>query len=174
MSRIEEFESLISRRVVTLEGEITDKVADQVLAQMFFLQMESGHEPLHLHINSVGGSVCAGLAIFDAIEQLDCPVHTHCSGTACGMAAIILACGERNYRSAVADGHLSLGMPFAEEPGSAAMRSELPRVARILVELTVRITGLNEAKVNQLSEEAESLTPQQALDVGLIDRIERQ
>ena len=88
------FSRLLRDRIIFVDGEITDQVADLVVAELIFLESENPKKDVSLYINSPGGSVTAGLAIYDTMQYISCPVSTICVGQACSMAAILLASGE--------------------------------------------------------------------------------
>ena len=94
------FSKLLKERIIFMDGEINDQSADLVIAQLLYLEQESPKKDISLYINSAGGSVTAGLAIYDTIKYINSPVKTICVGQAASMAAVILAAGEKGGRGA--------------------------------------------------------------------------
>jgi ATP-dependent Clp protease protease subunit len=161
-------EELLSRRVILLDSPVDDAVAQEVIAKMLFLQSRSTQEPITLAINSSGGFVSSGMAIIDTIRELDPLVHTCCVEDAYALAAIILASGTRGGRSAAR--HARIGFRKTE---SFASNSELERkrIDEVLIQRTSEVTGISATALRVLFASGNDLSPLQALELGIIDRV---
>jgi ATP-dependent Clp protease protease subunit len=137
-------DELLRRRIVLLEGMLDDKQANQVIARLLYLQFEDLRKPIHLHVNSVGGSVCAGLSIIDTMHFLTCPVYTYCGKQGQGIAAIIVASGVKGRRYAESHSILSILPLFIDQPlrmpaGQANLeKTELHTMMLEIIELNKR------------------------------------
>ena len=131
------FSKLLKERIIFLDGEINDQTADLVIAQLLFLEQENPKKDINLYINSVGGSVTAGLAIYDTIKYISSPVKTICIGQAASMAAVILAAGEKGERYLLPSSRVMIHQPFGGVEGQASdikiQANELVRLKKILV-----------------------------------------
>ena len=131
------FSKLLKERIVFLDGEINDQTADLVIAQLLYLEQESPKKDINLYINSPGGSVTAGLAIYDTIKCIGSPVKTICIGQAASMAAVILACGEKGGRQLLPSSRVMIHQPFGGVEGQASdvriQADELIRLKKMLV-----------------------------------------
>ena len=114
------FSRLLKDRIIFVDGEITDAMADLVVAELIFLESENPKKDISLYINSPGGSVTAGLAIYDTMQYIACPVSTICVGQACSMAAILLAAGERGKRSILPNARVMIHQPSGGAEGQAS------------------------------------------------------
>ncbi|HAL18322.1 MAG TPA: ATP-dependent Clp protease proteolytic subunit [Spirochaetaceae bacterium] len=131
------FSKLLKERIIFMDGEINDQSADLVIAQLLYLEQESPKKDISLYINSAGGSVTAGLAIYDTIKYINSPVKTICVGQAASMAAVILAAGEKGGRYLLPSSRVMIHQPFGGVEGQASdvriQANELIRIKRILV-----------------------------------------
>jgi len=113
------FSRLLRERVIMLYGGINDAVASLSVAQLLFLEAEETQKPIHLYVNSPGGSVTAGMAIYDTMQYISSPVHTYCIGQACSMGSLILAAGERGHRQALPNSSIMIHQPSGGATGQA-------------------------------------------------------
>jgi len=155
-------------RVITLEGTINEQYATEIIAQLLYYNSLS-KEPIELKINSNGGYITAGFAIIDAIDQLESPVWTHCTDKAHSIAAIILASGEKGYRSASKDSKISFSMPLLTTEGDCS--EELLRMTNMLIEETSKHTGENKTIIRKLFESKELIDSERSIKLGIIDFI---
>lgn len=165
---LQEKDILLRHRTVMLEGEITDSNANDVIARILYLQSLSLVEPIHLVITSPGGSVSAGLAIIETIDQVHPPVYTHCIKQAHSMAAVILACGRDGSRSISADAVISFSMP---EAADSSKKTDADRFGSILVAKVSHATNRPVNQIRNLFVEAQTLSAKQAVDLEIVDRI---
>jgi ATP-dependent Clp protease protease subunit len=113
------YSRMLSERVIFLTSEVNDLLANLVVAQMLFLEADNPSKPIHLYINSPGGSVTAGMAIFDTMQFIKPEVHTLCMGQACSMGAFLLAAGEFGHRNALPNSRIMIHQPLGGYQGQA-------------------------------------------------------
>ena len=169
------FSRLLKDRIIFIDGEINDATADLAVAQMLFLESEDTEREINLYINSPGGSVTAGLAIYDTIQYLKSEVRTICLGQACSMAAVLLAAGTKGKRCALPSSRIMIHQPWG---GAGGQASDIGIQAKEIVRLKQQLTGyLADAcgcSVDKLAADLERdfyLTPHEALSYGLIDKV---
>ena len=169
------YSRLLKDRIVFLSGEIDDSVADTVVAQLLFLEMEDPDADISLYINSPGGSVTAGMAIFDTMNYIKCPVRTVCIGMAASMGAFLLMAGEKGKRLALPNAEVMIHQPLGGAQGQAtdvAIHAEwLMRTKKKMIHMMAEMTGQDEEKVTQDCERDYFMTAQEALDYHIIDEI---
>jgi len=163
---------MLARRIVRIRGPIDDRVANDVIARLLFLQKRSATEPIQLLIDSPGGGISPGLAIIDTLEMIKAPVCTRCENTAHSMALVILVCGLKGYRSASSSAILAFSMPQAPAGASEHQKAEAERFAGILIDKVVAATAIPEAKVREMFVHSTSLSGAQAYEQHLIDNAE--
>ncbi len=169
------FSRLLKDRIIFLGSEIDDLVANVVIAQLLFLESEDPEKEIHLYINSPGGSITAGLAIYDTMQFVGCDISTICIGQAASMAAVLLAAGSKGKRFALPHSRLMLHQPLGGLGGQAtdidiAAREILFMKKQILEVLNV-CTGQTVEKLHEDTDRDFFLRPDQAVEYGLIDRI---
>ena len=139
------FSRLLKDRIIFLDGEINDANADLVVAQLLFLEGENPEKEISMYINSPGGSVTAGLAIYDTMQYVSCPVRTLCMGQACSMASIILAAGSKGKRSILPNARVMIHQPYGGAEGQATdiivANRELQRIKDVTTKILSRHTG---------------------------------
>ena len=161
------FSRLLKDRIVFLGGEVTDDSANLIIAQMLFLEMEDPDADIMFYINSPGGSVTAGMAIYDTMQYLRCEVSTVCVGMAASMGAFLLAAGAKGKRKALPNAEIMIHQPLGGAQGQAsdiAIHAEqILRIKKKLNEILAKNTGK--------PLEVHFLTAEEARDYGLIDEI---
>jgi ATP-dependent Clp protease protease subunit len=159
---------LLEKRVIVLEGVICDELAGGIIAKMLFLQSQSRQKPITLLIDSVGGAVTSGMAIVDAIRELEPAVQTCCIGSAYAMAAIILVSGVLGGRGAVRTAKIGF-----RNPDSLVRTSEedRERIHRLLIERTSEMTSVSRAALEDLFASGKDLSAPEALNLGMVDLI---
>ena len=169
------YSRLLKDRIVFIGGPIDDNVANVVVAQLLFLESEDPDKDIHLYINSPGGSVTAGMAIYDTMQYIKSPVSTICVGMAASMAAILLSGGARGKRLALPNAEVMIHQPLG---GTSGQASDIEIHARNILNtrkrmnaILARHTGQDVEKVAQDTDRDNFMTAQEALDYGLIDRI---
>lgn len=133
------FSRLLKERIIFLNGPVNDVSANLICAQMIFLESENPDKPVYLYINSPGGSVTAGLAIYDTMQFISCPVHTLCMGQAASMGAFLLAAGEKGHRTVLPNARVMIHQPSG---GSQGQASDIEIQAREILYLRHRLNGI--------------------------------
>ena len=169
------FSRLLKDRIVFLGGEVNDDSANLIIAQMLFLEMEDPDADIMFYINSPGGSVTAGLAIYDTMQYLRCEVSTLCVGMAASMGAFLLSAGAKGKRKALPNAEIMIHQPLGGAQGQAtdiAIHAEqILRIKRNLNEILAKNTGKSLEEIERDTERDHFLTAAEAKDYGLIDEI---
>ena len=169
------YSRLLKDRIVFLSGEINDDVANLVVAQMLFLEMENPDADISVYINSPGGSVTAGLAIFDTMNHVKCPVRTVCVGMAASMGAFLLMAGEKGKRCALPNSEVMIHQPLGGASGQASdvqIRAEwLLKTKKKLNHLISEMTGQKLSQVEKDADRDFFMGAKEALAYGIIDEI---
>ena len=169
------YSRLLKDRIVFLGGEINDDVANLVVAQLLFLEMEDPESDISLYINSPGGSVTAGMAIYDTMKYIKPQVRTVCIGMAASMGAFLLMAGEKGKRLALPNAEVMIHQPLGGAQGQAtdvAIRAEwLMKSKTKMTAMMAEMTGQPLEKLKQDVERDYFMTAQEALEYGIIDRI---
>ena len=169
------YSRLLKDRIIFLGSAIDDHEANIVIAQMLFLESEDPEKDIHLYINSPGGMVTSGMAIYDTMQYLKSPVSTLCFGQAASMGAVLLAAGTKGKRFALPHSRIMLHQPMGGYQGQATdidiHAREIIRTRRELEQILVRHTGQSEEKIHQDTDRDFFMSGQQALDYGIIDKV---
>jgi len=169
------YSRLLKDRIVFLGGEIDDDAANLVVAQMLFLEMENPDSDISLYINSPGGSVTAGMAIFDTMNHVKCPVRTVCVGMAASMGAFLLMAGDKGKRCALPNSEVMIHQPLGGASGQASdvkIRAEwLLKTKQKMNRLMADMTGQPLDKVERDADRDFFMSAQEALEYGIIDEI---
>lgn len=169
------FSRLLKDRIVFIGSAIDDTVADIVIAQLLFLESENPDKPIYLYINSPGGSVTAGLAVYDTMQYVKSEVSTICIGQAASMAAVLLSSGASGKRYVLPHSRVMLHQVLGGVQGQATdieiHAKEILRVREQLNEILKNHTGQSLEKIAEDTERDFFLTAQQSLDYGLVDAI---
>ena len=169
------FSRLLKDRIVFLGGEVTDDSANLIIAQMLFLEMEDPDADIMFYINSPGGSVTAGMAIYDTMQYLRCEVSTVCVGMAASMGAFLLAAGAKGKRKALPNAEIMIHQPLGGAQGQAsdiAIHAEqILRNKKKLNEILAKNTGKPLEVLEADTDRDHFLTAEEARDYGLIDEI---
>ena len=171
------FSRLLKDRIIFLDGEIRDDMADLVVAQLVFLESENPKKDINLYINSPGGSVTAGLAIYDTMQYIRPDVNTICIGQACSMASLILAAGAEGKRSVLPNARVMIHQPYGGAEGQASdiivANRELQRIKKITTEILSRHTGKSFDEISTLIERDYYMDASEAVKLGIADRVMR-
>ncbi len=169
------YSRLLKDRIVFLGTEINDLVANSVVAQMLYLQTEDGKRDINLYINSPGGSVTAGLAIYDTMQFLTCDVNTYCIGMAASMGAVLLAAGTKGKRFALPNSDIMIHQVSGGAQGTA---SDVERTVEFMFKLKKRLihilashTGKSDAQVKEDSDRDYYMSSEEAKAYGLVDEV---
>ena len=169
------YSRLLKDRIVFLGGEITDDTANLVVAQLLFLEMEDPDADISLYINSPGGSVTAGMAIYDTMQYIRPQVRTVCVGMAASMGAFLLMAGEKGKRLALPNAEVMIHQPLGGAQGQAtdvAIRAEwLMKTKKKMIDMMAEMTGQPLKKVQADVERDYFMSAQEALDYHIIDEI---
>lgn len=169
------FSRLLKERIVCINGPIGDDTASVVVAQLLFLESENPSKPINLYINSPGGVVTAGLAIYDTMQYIRSPVSTTCIGQAASMGSLLLAAGASGERRALPNARVMIHQPSGGASGQASdiaiHAKEILKVRERLNALYAKHTGQKIEKVEQSMDRDMFLTPEEARDFGLIDEV---
>jgi ATP-dependent Clp protease, protease subunit len=169
------YSRLLKDRIMFLGTEVDDLVANAIIAHLLYMQMEDGKKDIHLYINSPGGSITAGLAIYDTMQFLTCDVNTYCIGMAASMGALILCAGTKGKRFALPNSDIMIHQASGGARGTAA---DVKRSVEFLYKLNRRTnriiahhTGQPEDKVIADCDRDCFMTAQEAKDYGLVDEV---
>ncbi len=169
------FSRLLMDRIVFLGTGIDDNVANIILAQLLFLDAEDPDRDIFMYINSPGGSVYAGLAIYDTMQHLRAPVSTFCVGMAASMAAVLLAAGEPGKRNALPNSRIMIHQPSGGSHGTASdieiQAQEILHIREKLNGIVAKHTGQTIERVAGDVDRDRFMSPDQAVEYGLIDRV---
>jgi ATP-dependent Clp protease protease subunit len=169
------FSRLLKDRVVFLGSAIDDEVANVVIAQLLFLVSEDPDKDIMLYVNSPGGQVSAGLAIYDTMQSLQCDVATYCIGQAASMASFLLAAGTRGKRQALPHARVMIHQPLAGFQGQAVdidiHAREILRTRDTINALYAKHTGRSVEQIQRDTDRDRFLSAEQAVEYGLIDRV---
>jgi ATP-dependent Clp protease, protease subunit len=166
---------LMKDRIVFLGTEVTDDIANVIVAQLLFLESEDPEKDVNLYINSPGGSVSAGLAIYDTMQYVRCPITTICVGQAASMGAVILAAGSAGKRKALPHARIMIHQPLGGARGQATdiqiQAREIQRVKDILTGILSDHTGNTRERVLADSDRDYYMSAAEAKEYGLIDDV---
>lgn len=169
------FSRLLNDRIIFLSDEVNDTTASLVIAQMLYLESVDPDKDISFYINSPGGSVTAGMAIYDTMQFVKCDVSTICLGMAASMGAFLLAAGAKGKRIALPHSEIMIHQPLGGSKGQVSdvlIHTELLlRTRRTLNELLAKNTGRTVEEIARDTERDNFMTAQQALEYGLIDKI---
>ena len=169
------YSRLLKDRIIFLTDEITDQVANIVVAQLLFLEMDNPDADISLYINSPGGSITAGMAIYDTMNYIKCDVRTVCVGMAASMGAFLLMVGEKGKRLALPNSEVMIHQPLGGASGQATdveIRAKwLLRTKEKMTRLMSEMTGQDQEKLRADCERDYFMTAEEALNYGIIDQI---
>lgn len=169
------FSRLLRERIVFLGDEVDDELANSVMAQLLLLDSENPEKDIMLYINSPGGSITAGMAIFDTMQHVRADVSTICMGEAASMGAFLLSGGTKGKRMALPSARIMIHQPLGGARGQASdielEAKEILRMKKMLNEMLAEHTGQTIEKINDDTERDFYMSAQEALDYGLIDKV---
>jgi ATP-dependent Clp protease protease subunit len=169
------YSRLLQDRIVLLGGEVTDESANLIVAQLLFLQSQDAKKPVSMYINSPGGSVTAGLAIYDTMQFISCPVHTYCIGQAASMGAVLLTAGEKGKRFALPNARIMIHQPWGGAEGKASdieiTAKEIMRLKERLNRILAEHSGRKYADVVKDTDRDYFMGADEAAEYGLIDSV---
>ncbi|KAJ8658869.1 ATP-dependent Clp protease proteolytic subunit [Lichtheimia ornata] len=170
------FSRLLKERIICLNGQVDDNVAAVIVAQLLFLEAENPEKPISLYINSPGGSVTAGMAIYDTMQYIRSPVSTLCNGQACSMGSLLLAAGEPGKRYALPNSSIMIHQPSGGAAGQASdiaiHAREILRVRERLNRIFQKHTGIRDLEaIEKMMERDYFMTAEEAMNFGLVDKV---
>lgn len=169
------FSRLLRERIIFLGTQIDDMVANLVVAQLLLLDSENPEKDIMLYINSPGGSVTAGLAIYDTMQHIRADVQTICLGQAASMGAFLLCSGTKGKRMALPHSRVLIHQPLGGAQGQATdieiQAQEILRIKKNLNEIMAANTGQSIKKIEKDTDRDYIMTPQEALEYGMIDKV---
>ena len=169
------YSRLLKDRIIFLGTAIDDTVANLVVAQLLFLQFDDPKSEIHLYVNSPGGSVSAGLGIYDTMQFISCDVATYCIGQAASMAAVLLAAGAKGKRYCLPNARVMIHQPSAGSEGTATDLErhalEFRRLKRRLNEILLGHTGRSLEEIERDTDRDTFLSAEDAAKYGLVDRV---
>ncbi|KXS14215.1 ATP-dependent Clp protease proteolytic subunit [Gonapodya prolifera JEL478] len=164
---------LLKERIIMLVGEVNDPMSSIIVAQLLFLEAENPEKPIYMYINSPGGSVTAGLAIYDTYIQSK--IHTLCIGQACSMGSLLLAAGSPGMRAALPNARIMIHQPSG---GAAGQAADIEIQAREILKVRERLngiysshTGQNKDVIAKLADRDHFMSPEEAKELGIIDSV---
>ena len=169
------YSRLLKDRIVMLGSAVSDDVANSLVAQLLFLQSDDPKTDVHLYINSPGGSVTAGMAIYDTMQFITCDVATYCLGQAASMGALLLAAGAAGKRHALPNSRIMIHQPMAGMEGSAEdimiHAKEFSKIKERLNQILIKHTGHPLKKIEKDTDRDRFMSAEDALEYGLIDHV---
>lgn len=169
------YSRLLKDRIIFLGQQVNDEISNSLVAQMLFLQSEDPKADIHLYINSPGGSITAGLAIYDTMQFVSCDVATYCIGQAASMGAVLLTAGAKGKRFSLPNSRIMIHQPLAGMQGSAQEIEihveELRRIKRKMNEIMIAHTGHSLEKIEEDTDRDRFMSADEAVQYGLIDRV---
>ena len=169
------YSRLLKDRIIFLGAPITDVVASSVIAQMLFLASRDSKKDIQFYINSPGGIVTAGMAIYDTMQYVECPISTVCMGVAASLGAVLLAAGAKGKRFALPNSQVMLHQPMGGASGQAI---EIEITAKQIVKIRERLNGIlakhTGKSIDQIAKDTDRdfyLTAQEAKDYGIVDEV---
>ena len=169
------YSRLLLDRIVFISGEVNDEMANAVCAQLLFLQSQDAKKEISVYVNSPGGSVTAGLAIYDTMQFVKCPVATYCIGQAASMGAVLLTAGEKGRRFALPNSRIMIHQPWGGAEGKASdieiTAREILRLKEILNGILAKHSGKKTADVVKDTDRDHFMSAEEAVEWGLIDKV---
>ncbi len=169
------YSRLLKDRIIFLGTQVNEHTANIIVAQLLFLQFEDSNADIHFYINSPGGSVTAGLAIYDTMQYINCDVATYCIGQAASMGAVLLAAGAPGKRNSLPNSRIMIHQPLAGMQGTATEleihAKEVIRIKRKLNEILLKHSGKSFEQIEKDTDRDNFMSSEEAKHYGLIDNI---
>jgi ATP-dependent Clp protease protease subunit len=169
------YSRLLKERIIFLGTAVTDEVSSLIVAQLLFLQAEDSSKEIHFYINSPGGSVTAGMAIYDTMQFVKCDVATYCVGQAASMGAVLLAAGTNGKRYALPHSRIMMHQPWGGVQGAASdisiQAKEILKIRDILNNILAKHTGKPVETVAKDTDRDYYMSPEEAKEYGLVDAV---
>ncbi|MCA9079745.1 MAG: ATP-dependent Clp endopeptidase proteolytic subunit ClpP [Planctomycetaceae bacterium] len=169
------YSRLLKDRIIFLGTQVNDTMANLIVAQLLYLQFEDPKSDIHMYVNSPGGSVTAGLAIYDTMQYITCDVATYCIGQAASMGAVLLAAGAAGKRHALPNARIMIHQPLAGMEGTATEleihAKEVIKVKRKLNEILLKHTGQTLEQIEKDTDRDNFMDAETARNYGLVDSV---
>ena len=169
------FSRLLKDRIIFIDGEINDTTADLVVAQILYLESENPDKDISIYINSPGGSVTAGLAIYDTMQYVKCGIQTICLGQAASMGAFLLAGGSKGKRFALPSSRVMIHQPWGgvqgQESDISIQAKEICRLKQLTIKYFAEHTGKPESEIAADMERDFFMSAEDALSYGIVDKV---
>jgi len=169
------YSRLLKDRIIFLQSQVNDEMANAIVAQMLFLQSDDPKADIHLYINSPGGSISAGMAIYDTMQFVTCDVATYCVGQAASMGAVLLTAGAAGKRCALPNARIMIHQPLAGMQGTAEEimihAKEFRRIKQRMNDIMIKHTGHSIDKIEKDTDRDRFMTADEAAEYRLIDRV---
>ena len=169
------YSRLLKDRIIFLGQQVDDHISNALVAQMLFLQSDDPKADIHLYINSPGGSITAGMAIYDTMQFVSCDVATYCIGQAASMGAVLLTAGAKGKRFALPNARIMIHQPLAGMQGTAREVEihveELRRIKQRMNEIMIEHTGHSLEKIEEDTDRDRFMSSEEARQYGLIDKV---
>ena len=172
------FSRLLKDRIIFLGSQVNDTVANNIVAQLLFLQFDDPKADIHMYINSPGGSVTAGMAMYDTMQYISCDVATYCIGQCASMGALLLTAGAAGKRNALPNSRIMIHQPLAGMEGTATdldiHAKEVIKMKRRLNEIMLKHTGQTLEQIEKDTDRDNFMSAEEARDYGLVDNVMEQ
>ncbi len=169
------YSRLLKDRIVILGSQVNDDVANSIVAQLLFLQFDDPESDIHFYINSPGGSITAGMAIYDTMQYISCDVATYCIGQAASMGAVLLTAGAKGKRNALPNARIMIHQPLAGMEGTATEleihAKEVLRIKQKMNEILLHHTGQDLRKIEDDTDRDNFMSAAEAREYNLIDTV---
>ena len=169
------YSRLLKDRIIFLQGVVDDNSANLIVAQMLFLQFDDPKSDIHLYVNSPGGSVTAGMGIYDTMQFISCDVATYCIGQAASMGAVLLTAGAKAKRHALPHARVMIHQPLAGTEGTTTEilihAREFQRLKRALNEILLRHTGKPIGDIERDTDRDKFMSAKEAMEYGVVDNV---
>jgi len=169
------FSRLLKERIIFIGTPIDDQIANLIMAQILFLESEDPEKDAYVYINSPGGVVTAGLAVYDTMQYVKTPINTICIGQAASMGALLLAAGDKGKRFALSNARIMIHQPLGGAQGQATdveiQTKEILRIKRLLHEILAKHTGQPLQKIEKDTDRDFYMSASEAVDYGLVDEV---
>jgi ATP-dependent Clp protease protease subunit len=169
------YSRLLKDRIIFLGTQVNDQISNALVAQMLFLQSDDPKADIHMYINSPGGSITAGMAIYDTMQFVSCDVATYCIGQAASMGAVLLTAGTKGKRYSLPNSRIMIHQPLAGMQGTAREVEihvgELRRIKQRMNEIMIEHTGHSLEKIEEDTDRDRFMSAEEACSYGLIDKV---
>lgn len=169
------YSRLLKDRIIFMGQQVDDQISNALVAQMLFLQSDDPKADIHMYINSPGGSITAGMAIYDTMQFVSCDVATYCIGQAASMGAVLLTAGAKGKRYALPNARIMIHQPLAGMQGTAREVEihvgELRRIKQRMNEIMIDHTGHSLEKIEEDTDRDRFMSADEACEYGLIDKV---